>query len=423
MYKLIFGAAAICFSVYAAESPPKIKGTLTKEQAIRLALDHNPSLKARILNLRIAEAESAQSRLWANPELNFYIEEFSGDGSRKDFDAAETSITLSKTLDLSGRRRSRTRLAASAENIAALEAETARLETIRNASKAFIQLLSAQEHYSIAIDEVKLADSFLDTVRKRVTAGKDSQLAEHRAEIECAKARLDKNNSGSALEVSRREMAATWGGRTAEFTKGEGVLEQSPELPPPAGILEKASASPQFLQLKAEQDISKAELAAANAEGRIDLNIEAGLVSFEENDETAWMAGVSLPLPLFNRNQGGRKAAKHNVEKSSCIYDAAAESFLKQTAYLYSRLKAAKKNVQLLKNDIMKNAESAHESATLGYRSGKYNYLQVLEAQKVLFESRKQMTDEMTRSALLQAELEMMIGQSLNNKPVKENSK
>jgi len=92
----------------------KPTGVVTQEQALALALEHSPELKAFSLDINAAEASRVQANLRPNPKLEIEVEEVGGSGNRSGFDSAETTVAVAQPIEM-GRKRTRRAALASLE--------------------------------------------------------------------------------------------------------------------------------------------------------------------------------------------------------------------------------------------------------------------------------------------------------------------
>jgi cobalt-zinc-cadmium efflux system outer membrane protein len=119
-------------------------GTLTLDGALAFAVRHNPRLLKKASMARSWKARRRQAGLRANPEVEVEVENVGGAGEAKEFDAAETTLQLSQSLDLAGKRGKREQLASRAAAIAEWELEIARLDLIAEVGRRFVEVLAAR---------------------------------------------------------------------------------------------------------------------------------------------------------------------------------------------------------------------------------------------------------------------------------------
>lgn len=390
-----------------AQSPPP--SALTFPQALQLALAHNPELAATAAQVQVKAGASRQAGLRPNPELSFELENFAGQGEFKGTDGAEASLQLSQLLELGGKRDRRQQLAASEQAIAEQELLAQRLELTAATRKAFVQLLAAQQGLALAEEQVRLAQGVFATVEARVSGGKVPAVELQRAEVDLAVTRSAAVQAGLVLSGAQQALALQWGGAEPLTPKAVGTLEELPELPTLATLTARLPQSPEAARWQREATASQARIALARAGAVPDLTLSLGLRQFQQSDDTAMLAGLSLPLPLFDRNQGGIAAAGAALNQNRHRQQAALAQSRAALAGSHAALVAAHGQARVLREQVLPAAQRAFEAAELGYQVGKFDYLAVADAQRSLFEVRGQHLQALTAAQLALAEIERLV--------------
>jgi cobalt-zinc-cadmium efflux system outer membrane protein len=123
--------------------------------------------------------------------------------------------------------------------------------------------------------------------------------------------------------------------------------------------------------------------------------------------------GFSVPLPLFNRNQGSIKEAEHLMAKAGEERRATDVQLHATLTESYQNLSAALEAITALNENILPAATQTFASINEAYRQGKFGYLDVLDAQRTLFEARQQYLDALASYHESVAGIERTIGESL----------
>jgi cobalt-zinc-cadmium efflux system outer membrane protein len=158
-----------------------------------------------------------------------------------------------------------------------------------------------------------------------------------------------------------------------------------------------------------------AALALERARRVPDLSVGIGVQRFEETGAHALTFGLSLPLPLFDRNQGGVLEARHRLAQAGHERKSAEVRTAAAIAESYETLTAARSEVIGLKDQVVPGAVKAFDAANEGYRQGKFGYLEVLDAQRTLFEARGRLLDGQARYHRSVAIVESLIGAKLES--------
>ncbi|MHB1350269.1 MAG: TolC family protein [Desulfobulbaceae bacterium] len=383
--------------------------------ALGLALKHNPTLAGFAAEIRARDAAALQAGLLPNPELGFEVENFAGQDDLDGFDGAETTIAFSQLIELGDKRSKRQQVAALNKDLAGWDYQGKKLEVLASTAKAFIEVLVAQEQVALNDELVKLAEKTTAAVGEKVDAGKVSPMENTRAQVELAAARSEANKAVRELEASRRRLAAFWGGEQAGFARVVGSLAEITPLPAEETIQNLLKANPVLARWQSELDRSEAALALARAEAVPDLNISAGVRNFQETDNNALLVGFSVPLPLFDRNQGGIGEAGAKLEKARQEEREAKVALLTELSETWQNLSAAYVESSTLRDKILPGAHEAYESTELGYREGKLDFLQMLDAQRTLFDVKRQYLLALGTYHVTSTDMERIIGASLKS--------
>jgi cobalt-zinc-cadmium efflux system outer membrane protein len=291
-------------------------GVLTLRQVLAQALLRNPELAAASWAVRAGEARTLQARLRPNPAIDLEIENVAGSGEFRGVDAAETTITLSQVAELGGKRLRRARVAALERDLAAWDYETKRIEVFTVTAKAFIEVLSAQERVALHRDLVRLAEQVLRTVAERVRAGKVSPVEETRAEVALSTSRIALERAVRELEAARKKLVAMWGSTTATFERADGALERVAVIPSAEQVARRIRQNPDIARWVTELEQRQATVALEEAR-RIPNFTEGGAVRrLSGTRDTALVFNFSLPIPLFDRNQGALLEARYRLAQA-----------------------------------------------------------------------------------------------------------
>ncbi|MCZ6681173.1 MAG: TolC family protein, partial [Candidatus Poribacteria bacterium] len=292
-------------------------------------------------------------------------------------------------------------------------------------------VLATQEAVALNEDLVRLAEQVFNTVQAQVEAGKVSPVEQTRTQVELANSRIALEGSKRGLEAARKALASTWGTTSPAFEKGEGQFEMTKPLnashsTPSNSPLEKGRTLPTAEQLanriSQNPDIARwtVEMAQRRAviklekSGRIpDLSIGGGMKHLNEIGDVAFIFGLSFSLPLSDRNQGAIREAEYNLAKAFEERKSVEVAVRTALSEAYGALSAAWATVTALKNDVLPGAQSAFDAVTEGYRLGKFGFLDLLDAQRTLFQTRRQYLEALAAYHKAKASVERLIGEPL----------
>ncbi len=388
---IIMAGACLLFSSVAARGEDALRsGSIAEcdlQQAIELAVKHNPELKTMALELDAADAGIRQAGLWANPTLEMESENFSGDNPG--FSRAENTVSISQPLLLGGKIKHQKNIAAKEKEIVRLQYEAAKRDVLLKVEETFYEILLARKNVDYATEAQTIAQNLYDFYAKKA-GGKESTPQMLSAEIELSQTTIEVMNAGQALESAKKNLAVLWGG--AEIVLGEckGDLDREFKVPDYNEIKKRLLENNPELQMTALQE-EKGDflLQAAKSERIPDVDVALGVRRFEEDDNYAMVASLSVPLPLFNRNQGSIQEALVNQKKVKEDGNAAKNRLLYELNEVYRTFEASRRQVDIFKKSILLKTESYFAATRESYNGGALEYLEVLEAQRTLVDTKK----------------------------------
>lgn len=386
-------------------------GTLSLREALRLVLAQNPELAAFNTEIRAADARILQARLLPNPEISGEAENIGGSGEFTGARSAERTLQLSQLIELGGKRAARTRVAAKGRELAVWDYEQKRLEVLTQTAQAFIDVLTAQRRVELVRQTLKLSEDFLPESKKRVEAGKASPAETTRGEIAVSSAQIELEQAERELAASRELLVSLWGERTPRFGSVAGDLDHTEPAPPAASLLVgRLNANPQLARYGTEIEQREAQIGSALAQAAPDVTLFGGYRRFSSTDDNAAVVGFSIPLPLFNRNQGNIREAQAQLEKTRQLQAATTTRLDADLGRAYQTLLASQREIATLQGKILPFAQEAYDTINEGYGAGRFTFLELLEARRTLTSSRIQLLNAKRTYHRTVAEIEGLTG-------------
>ncbi|PNU20469.1 TolC family protein [Geothermobacter hydrogeniphilus] len=392
---------------------PATVGDLSLSQALRLTMRYNPKLASAAWNSEAGAGRELQAGLLPNPDFSIEMENFAGEDEMSGYAAAETTFSISQLLELGGKRDKRKQVARLGKELLDWDREAIRLDVFTAATKAYIEVVAAQQRVAQAEVLAELADAVRRAVRERVEAGKVSPLELTRAGVEYSAARLNSAKARRTLEAARKTLVSFWGATRAKFGKASGDLKVAPGLPPFEQLLRTIDNNPDLARWQTELEQRRSERRLADAGAVPDLTVMVGVRNFQDTGDNALVAELAIPLPLFDRNQGGRKQATASYYRARHQRQEAKNRIEAALSVAYQQLRSAHDELRVLKKELLPGAEQAFEAANFGYREGKFGFLQVVDAQRTLFEVRGQYVDALANYNTARADIERLIASPL----------
>lgn len=397
------------------ETPPPIseavRQALTLDVAIQKALAQSPQLKAFASAKMANKGGLRQAGALPNPELAVEVENFAGDGPYKGLDSAEATYGISQLIEIGGKRSARTDMAEQNYQIAGLQYQAARLNVIRDVTVAYAEAVAAHEAMALAQKQQSLAKEVLENVTERVNAAAEPLFQKSKSEVAYSTSQIAYDKAQRDYIIARKQLAALWGEDAQSFELDSSNFYN---IAPPEPLTDSVlRANPDYTKLEAELARSKASYDLERANAIPDPSITGGIRDFRDTNERAFVAGVSIPIPVFNMNRGNIAKARHEVsqtesEKRNAEIELGTELTRNQQA-----LENAYRQAQSLKDTVIPAAEKAYSLSRSGYRSGKFPYLEVLDAQRTLVEARAEYNDTLKEYHTKRAEVERLTAKNL----------
>lgn len=381
-------------------------GALTLAVALDLAMAANSEIAAARQEVAAVTASGRQASLFANPTMEFDVED-----TRRS--TRETTIQLSQPIELGGKRSARVRAAAQRTDAASAELLAKMSEIRSSVTIAYFNVVAAQEGLDLVRDSVEVAQRGTSIASKRVIAGKASPVEETKARVAESTVRLEAMKAESELRATRKRLSAFWRNPVPSFNRAEGTLNALPELLELSVLSARLVDSPQLKRARIEVD-HRTALAAVERSRRIpDIAVKVGMKRSEELGRSQAIFGVSLPLPIFDRNQGNYLESLRRTDKARDELAAATTRLDTELVLAYERYSAARREAQVIKQEILPGAQSGYDAAATGFEFGKFSFLDVLDAQRTLLQGRSQYMRSLADAHRAAADIEAILGTSL----------
>ncbi len=362
--------------------------TLDLQEAVRLAKSNNKLLEAARVRIEEARGDltTASILLIDNPEVGVEAGPRQSGRAGGD-DTTDLGVGVEQTFEIGGQRRHRIRRAEA--NLEATEAAAADIQRVMElaVATAFWETLAADRRTVLLQENRRLAQDLYETARLRLERGETTPLEQNTARI-----RLAEVERRLASEHSRRRSSAL---RLAELL---GL--------PQAGPLALAGDFPKALTLAGEEALvaralgSRSDLLAfgsrvaaaeesarlAQAEARPDLSF--GLSYEEEEEDRIVLAGVSIALPFFDRNQGERQLTEAAVRRLHAEREAATLAVEADVRRAYSDYEQARQAVRLYDTEVLLAQEESLSLLEKAFEAGQIGYPEVIVVQREVLDGR-----------------------------------
>jgi cobalt-zinc-cadmium efflux system outer membrane protein len=393
--------------------------SLTLRAAITMGLAHSPRLKSSEAAQRASKGERRQAGQWINPEVEVGAENFGGRGQFRNFSAAEITYGVSQQLEIGGKRSARIDAAERGMDIAAYDLQAVKLDVIRDVTQAYAEAVAASEEVKLARDQQKLASGMLQAVTRRVDAAREPLIQKSKASVALASSSIALEKAERAQESAKKALANLIGGDAGGLdTKSFYAVKEPAEAAAVSAALDR---NPDIARWKPAIARSEAALRLERANAVPDPRLNAGVRDLRDVDgSTVFVAGISIPFPILNRNQGSIERARAEVNKAESDSQAAQLSSDAALTDAAQKERAAYTQAMLLKDTILPEAKKSFALANQGYQAGKFAYLEVLDAQRTLADARLQHVEALKEYHTQRATVERLTAAHLTDSTYEE---
>ncbi|TSE19809.1 TolC family protein [Tepidimonas aquatica] len=381
---------------------------LTLQKAVALALEANLDLTVAQREIEAVEGQVIQGRVRPNPELAYSLED-------QRTPTRTQSVQINLPIELGGKRAARIAAAERGRDVAVEELNTRRVEIRAAVVAAFFETLAAQERAALAQASVDLAKRATDAVAKRVAAGKVSPVEETKARVAEAGVRVELAQAQSEQRNARARLASLLGANPPRFTLVSGNVEELPAVPSLDNVQQRLSTSPTLRRMQLEVERRRSLVDVERSKRIPDVTFSLGVKRPTELQRNQLLFGVSVPLPLFDRNQGNLLEALKREDKARDELQALNVRVGTEVMQARERLDAIRREVEVLQRDVLPGAKSAYDAATIGFENGKFNFLEVLDAQRTYFAAKSQYLKALAEAHRAAADIDRVLGDSTPN--------
>lgn len=378
--------------------------TLTLDEALSRAAGSDPGRAA--LEARIAAGQAAvrQAGVRPNPSLGFELENFAGSGAYSVLDRTEATVSYQQTLERGGKREARTGLARSQLDLARLRGAIRSLDVLRDVQVAYAEALAAEADLVVAEARLIAVQSAQLDVDRRVKSARDPLFAGSRAEAVTAQAEIARDEARMAIEAARARLTAYWTAGTNYSLDVTTFFDVTrPTAAPPAEVAD-------LQLLAAERDAAIAAVRVEQARAVTDPTVKAGVRYLGQGGDVAFVVGGTIPLRRYDTNAAGIARAQAERTAAEAEIEAARLAREREIAHLTRRMAASARESERIRTEVIPAAIRAVEQVRDGFNRGGFQYIDVAEAEKALFDVRARRIAVLKQFHIDQAALDRLTG-------------
>jgi cobalt-zinc-cadmium efflux system outer membrane protein len=394
-----------CFLLLAGPGVAAVSSasTLTLDQALQTAFAGNPELAAAQWDIGIAEGDRRQAGLIPNPEVSWEAED-----TRRN--SRTTTVMINQPIELGGKRGARIDVASRAQDAAGIELERRRNALRADVIQAFSSVQTAQQRLQLSRQSMQLAEHGVRVAQGRIEAGKSSPVEGTRAQVQLSQVRLEVSRAERDQGNAYQQLAQVMGEPLSTLVSVQVAAQGMPAAPPPIQLLERLNETAELRLARLQIDQREASLGLEKAQRMPDLTVSVGSQYSELERERVNVVGLSMPIPLFNRNQGNVLAAARRTDQARDLRNATELRLRTQIQTTLAQWQTANGEVNAFNQTILPAAQSAVDSATRGFEMGKFGFLDVLDAQRTLISARTEYIQAVAEATDARVRIERIFG-------------
>ena len=394
-------AALFAGALYMA-GQPAFAEMVTLEQAIAKAIAAAPLLKADDAAIAGARAGRVQADVRPNPTVTVEAENFVGTGPYNVLGQAEITATYNQPIERGGKRAARVTLADKEIDVAQASANVTRLDLAASVQRAFFDVLIAKDVLRISQFRLATERKLQTEALRRVRGYKDPLFVETRAAARVASARIGVEQAEFRMDAARNLLAGYWGGDGKALSVNGTLMAHD-------GVRHTLAPSDEKL-IEARVARASAAVVVEETKRTQDYTVRGGTRFLRSTNDVAAVAGITIPLGRFDRNQGGIDRARAEKDRLSFAAEAVRLEKLRRLASLRADAESAQTRADALMEEVYPRAYKTLEQVREGYNRGGFTFRDIQDAADAILEVQDQWLAANTQYRDLQTEIDRLTG-------------
>jgi cobalt-zinc-cadmium efflux system outer membrane protein len=404
------------------EGPP---GGLTLEMAIDHLLKTSPDLQGKYLEIPMARADVLQASLRANPILYADAQLMPyGQYSKLNLGGPpQYDVNVSVPLDVSHKRRARTLVAERAKTVLEAAYQDAVRQKLDDLYSAYVQVLQDRQTLRYSRESVRRQVELEARTRQLFQSKVISRSEYGQVRIQLRTSQISVRDAEAAYLKSRIALANLLNlprGTSASLELRGTILDKVPPPPSLDELLQTALANrPDVVSYRLGVKRADADVRLARANRFSDVYVLLQPYTFQDNQPFGlksaygWAVGVTVPLPVFNRNQGAIERAKINVDQSAIQLSMTERQVIADVETAYTEYDVTRREVAEIINDVLKIALENRDEARKLFRTGETSIISYINAELGFSAAVKQYLDTAVRHRRSMLALNTAVGQRI----------
>ncbi len=367
--------------------PTPVPGNaLTLDELERLALQNNPRLAQALARVDAARGRWLQVGLPPNFRLAYSSSEIGNEGK-----AGQQGGYAAQEFVTGGKLRLNRQMAAWEVERLQRDLDVVRLRVLTDLRIAYYDVLIAQRRRKLARELVRISEEGVKAAEALFQGEEVSEADPLRAKVAAQSARIVLQNALNQHRAAWRRLTAVLGMPDLAIQTIDGRLDvESMSVESWDDELQRIlRESPEMAAAMAQVEAARWGIERAYAERVPNVDVQATVQKDMSSGYTISGLQVEIPIPLLNRNQGGIQRAQAEAMAAELELDRLSLDLQARLAPAFQRYQNARNQVQQYsrKDGILDNSERTLELVRAGYRAEEFGILDLLNAQRVYFQT------------------------------------
>ncbi len=356
---------------------------LTLQQLQELALTHNPTLSQARAETWKARGQYVQSGLKPNPKIGYSAQEIGNDGA-----AGQQGAFVSQKFITGNKLYLSQQIFALRQHGASWELTSQYYRVENNVRREYYNIVTAQRLLTLTKQVRLIAKNSLDIARARAARGESSKIDQLQAQLELQKALILTRNAEAQYDAAWNRLRSVIGTNSLKTQPvSEDVIEDAPVLEWDSTLARLLDQSPQVQQARFQASSARAAYIRAQVEPIPNVTAQLG-TAYDYGSETQIASvQVSMPIPVFNKNQGNVRTAHSEWIRTSREVKRLQLQLARQLADEFKKYVASQAQIGLYRSKMIPASAETLKLSQLAFEAGELNYLQLLTAQRTFAET------------------------------------
>lgn len=352
--------------------------TWTLSQLEQTALDNNPTREQSLARLEALRGKWVQTGLWPNPTVGYSGQQLGSRGYQE-----QNGVILEQSLIRGGKLRLNREIVSQEIARAEQELEIQELRILTDTRRAYYDVLVAQRRVELQRELLQIGEDASRIADSLFNAKEVSRIDVVQARLEVQQARIAQRAAINRHLAAWRHLSAVIGRPELETTTLTGDLRIAvPDFDWDETLGRLWQSSPEVTAVIADIDRARSAVARARVEPTPDVTVQGIVQKDHSIHSTDGALQVTIPFPIFNRNQGGIRQAYAEQLAAEKELERLELDLQRRLAEAFERYSTAKTRVEQYDADILPLAKESLALTRSGYQAGEINYLTLLIAQR-----------------------------------------